>query len=104
MSSKKAPGGGLAQLLYGGTLRDPAIMKAAARVYHIRERSKRLKKRLKDREDAAVLVLVAALMRRGLEACRVGPYVVMADSRIKIRITKKLGKEPARKRKPAGKK
>ncbi len=93
----------VAQMLYGGPIRDPAIMKAAALVYSTREKSKQLKKRLKDREDAAILVLVAALERRGLEACKVGPYLIMADVKMKIRIKKKLERKPDRRRKPGGK-
>lgn len=95
MSAKGKPTGAIAQLLYGRPIRDPALMKAAARVYDERERAKRLKKRMKDREDAAVLLLVTALEHRGLEACKVGPYLVMADVRMKIQIKKKLERKPS---------
>lgn len=93
----------LAHMLGGGPIKDPAILKAAAQVYAIRERSKRLKSRLKDREEHAVLLLVAALERRGLEACKVGPYLIMADVRMKIRIKKKIERPPERRRKPGSK-
>ncbi len=101
--SAKSKARAMAQMLYGGPVRDPAIMKAAAVVYAIRERSKRLRSRLKDREEKAVLVLVSALERRGLEACKIGPYLIMADVRMKIRIKKKLERPPDRRRKPGGK-
>lgn len=103
MSSKNRRLATLEQMFYRGSIKDPAIMKAAARVHAIRERSKRVKGRLKEHENAAVLVLVAALERRGLEACKVGPYLIMADVKMKIRIKKKMERSPERRRKPGGK-
>lgn len=98
MATKYTLGGGRRELLLGIPTKSRGILEAAARVHAVRERAKRIKKRLKDREDVAVLVLVAALERSGQEACKVGPYLIMAESKTKIRIQKKLERKTDGKR------